>query len=119
MTFIADGEQQRMELLQSSKIDEIEANIYEWFHEYRAESLCINNVNITYPAIKSGYAIVEGKTAQRLLDDGKPTYFSLKNMSYIMKLGIRKGDILHLTGISSFTVTNVAYGDRVLCIDLE
>jgi hypothetical protein len=39
-------------------------------------------------------------------------------MDNIMKLGVRKGDTLHLKGISSFKVNVVDYGDRTLCIEL-
>lgn len=119
VTFVANGENQMFELLCDATLDMIEDCILEKFEAYREESLCVNNINVAYPNIKSGYLVVDGKMADRLIDEGKQTYFSLKNVSNVMKLGLRKGDTLHLKGISSFCVSEVDYGDRVLCVELK
>jgi hypothetical protein len=120
VTFVANGENQMFELLCDATLDMIENSIIEKFeYDYRPESICVNGINIMYPNIKSGYLVVDGKMAERLIEEGKQTYFSLKNTNNIMKLGIRKGDTLHLKGISSFTVSEVDFGDRVLCIELK
>ena|SRR5437763_11797042 len=119
VTFIANGENQRFELLCNASLDMIEDSILSKFVAYRQESLCVDGINIMFPNIKSGYMVVEGKMADRLIDEGKQTYFSLKNVDNIMKLGIRKGDTLHLKGISSFHVSEVDYGDRVICLELK
>lgn len=116
--FVADGKTREFELLIDSTYDMIDRAILEGFESYRHESLTINGINLMFPYIRSGYMVVEGKTADILTDKGKQTYFSLKDTQNIMKLGIRKGDVLHLKGISSFTVNAVEYGDRILCLDL-
>lgn len=119
VSFIANGENEMCELLTESTYDMVEEAILEKFVVYREESLCINGINVMFPNIKSGYLIVEGDMADRLTVEGKHTYYSLKDMQNIMKLGLRKGDILHLKGVSSFKVASVDYGNRVLCVELE
>lgn len=119
VTFIANGKQQRFELLMSSTIDAIEESILEKFVSYREESLCFDGISYMFPNIKSGYAIVEGKIADRLEAQGLNIYYSLKNVKDILKFGIRKGDTLHLGGVSSFTISSVDYGDRMLSLSLE
>jgi hypothetical protein len=119
VTFVANGENQIFQLECDSTIDMIENCIIEYFNDdYRPESICVNGHNVMYPNIKSGYLVVDGKMADMLIAEGKTTYYSLKNMDNIMKLGVRKGDTLHLKGISSFKVNEVDYGDRCLCIEL-
>lgn len=119
VTFIANGELQIFELEADGSLDMVIEEIGYFFEAYRIDSLCINGINVIYPNIKSGYAIVEGRMANMLLKHGQETYFSLGNMKQIMKLGIRAGDTFHLKGISSFRISSVDYGDRILCLTLE
>lgn len=119
VSFIADGSLQVFQLEMDSTMDMIEESILEWFTGYREESLCISGVNYMFPNITNGYAIVEGKMAERLEEIGKKTYFSLKNIKDILKLGIRKGDTLHLKDYSSFTIASVDFGNNMVCLSLE
>lgn len=119
VTFVANGKNEVFELMCDADITMIEDSILEKFEAYREESLCVNGVSVMYPNIKSGYLVVDGSMAERLIDEGKQTYFSIKNMSNIMRLGLRKGDVLHLKGIASFHVSEVDFGDRCLCVELK
>lgn len=119
ISFISDGEFQEFILQVDSTMDMIEMAILEGYESFREESLCINGINYMFPNIKSGYMIIEGKIGDILNDEGKETYFSLKNVQNIMKLGIRKGDTLHLNKVSSFKIADVDYGDRLLALSVE
>lgn len=119
VTCVANGKTQKFELKVESTTNTIHEAILEKFEYYREESLCINGINVKYPHINSGYLIVEGKVADLLADEGKSTYFPFKEIKEIMKLGLRKGDIFHLKGLSSFTVNEVDYGNRCLCVELK
>lgn len=119
ITFITNGRNEMFKLLAKSTYDMIEEAILEKFESYREESLCINGINVMFPNIKSGYLIIEGKMADMLAKTGKHNYYTLKDIHNIMQLGLRKGDRLDLKGVSSFKVTNVDFGNRVLCVELE
>jgi hypothetical protein len=119
VTFVADGEYQEFELVVDSCVDDIETAIFEGYGAYREESLCFNGANYMFPNIKSGYVIVEGKIAEKLLEKKVETWYSLKHVKDVLRLGIRKGDTFHLKGVSSFKISDVDYGDRLLTISVE
>jgi hypothetical protein len=119
VSFVANGELQKYELEMNATIDMVEESILEWFEGYREESLCFNGINYMFPNIASGYAIIEGKMAERFEEENKKTYFSMKDVKNVLTLGVRKGDTLHLKGYSSFKVSSVDFGNNMICLSLE
>jgi len=74
---------------------------------------------VMFPNIASGYMVIEGKIGDSLIKAKRETWLSLKETNKVMKYGLRKGDILHLKGISSLKVTEVDYGNQMLCVTFE
>jgi hypothetical protein len=119
ITFVADGEFQKFKLQKDSYISTIEEAILEGFEDYREESLCIDGKNVMFPNIKSGYLIIEGRMADKLMEHKIETWYSLKDIDSVLRYGIREGDTINLKGISSLKVTEVDYGNQMLCLSLE
>jgi hypothetical protein len=119
MEFVADGHLQKFEVEEDTTLDWFEDEVYNWFKDYRQESLCINGVSYTHSTITSGYLICEGKLGEVLLDKKVETWYHLKNVKNLLKLGVRRGDIIHLKGLSSVRVTEVDYGYKSLTLSVE
>jgi hypothetical protein len=119
VTFIADGKLQLFKTQVDTSIDIIEEAILYNYSSYREESLCIGGKNVMFPNIASGYMVIEGKIGDSLIKAKRETWLSLKETNKVMKYGLRKGDILHLKGISSLKVTEVDYGNQMLCVTFE
>ena len=119
VTFIANGELNVFKTQVDTSIDIIEEAILENYNSYREESLCIGGKNVMFPNIASGYMVIEGKIGDSLIKAKRETWLSLKETNKVMKYGLRKGDILHLKGISSLKVTEVDYGNQMLCVTFE
>jgi hypothetical protein len=119
VTFIANGELQKFTTQVDTSIDIIEEAILDGYSSYREESLCIGGKNVMFPNIASGYMVIEGKIGDSLIKAKRETWLSLKETKKVMKYGLRKGDVLHLKGISSLKVTEVDYGNQMLCVTFE
>jgi hypothetical protein len=119
VTFVADGELQTFTTQVDTSVDIIEEAILEGYATYREESLCIGGKNVLFPNIASGYMVIEGMIGDSLMKEKKETWLSLKDTQKVLQYGLRKGDILHLKGISSLKVTEVDYGNQMLCVTFE